>query len=109
MTFPTRKVKHKFGAIRCEADDISFPSKLERSYFNQLKIRQKTGEILFFLRQVGFDLPGGARHFIDFVLFKNDGSVEFVECKGRDLPIGKLKREQVEALYPIEIKIVTKV
>lgn len=61
------------------------------------------------MRQVGFDLPGGARHFIDYVLFYVDGTVEFVEVKGRDLPMGKLKREQVEALYPVEIKVVNKV
>jgi hypothetical protein len=54
-------------------------------------------------------LPGGVRHFIDYVLFHVDDTVEFVEIKGRDLPIGKMKRKQVEDLYNIDITVITKV
>ena len=101
--------RHKFGAIRCSRGEIKFPSKLERAYFDQLKLRQQAGEVLFFLRQVGFDLPGGVRYFCDFEVFLNNGEVEFIDTKGVDTPISEMKRKQVEALYPIEIKVVKKI
>lgn len=105
----TRKPRHKFGAIRCERDEISFPSKLERAYYDQLKLRQKAGDVIFFLRQVPFDLPGGVKYLADYLVFLSDGSVEFVDCKGRDTPLSIVKRKTVESLYPVEIKIVSKI
>lgn len=107
---PKRKIiKHKFGAIRCERDEKKFPSRLERSYYDKLKLRQKNGEVIFFLRQIAFDLPGGIRYFSDFLVFLSDGSVEFIDTKGRDTQLSLNKRKQVEELYPVEIKIVKKV
>ena len=104
-----QKVRHKFGAIRCERDEKKFPSKLERSYYDQLKLRQKAGDVLFFLRQIPFDLPGKTKYLCDYQVFLADGNVEFVEVKGKDTPIGQLKIKQVEELYPITIKMVRKV
>lgn len=97
---------HKFSAVRCEADDKKFPSKLERSYYQQLKLRVLSGDVVFFLRQVGFDLPGGVRYFCDFQVFLSDGTVEFIDCKGCSTTVSTLKIKQVEELYPISIKIV---
>lgn len=74
-------------------------------YYQQLKLRVKVGEVRFFLRQVPFYLPGSVRHVIDFIEFWTDGTVHFVEVKGHDLPMGRLKRKQVEAIYPITIEI----
>ena len=104
-----QKIRHKFGAIKCQRDGKKFASRLERSYYDQLLIRQKSGEVLFFLMQVPFALPGGVKHIIDFQVFLADGSVEFVETKGKDLPMGIAKRKMVEELYPIQIKIVKQV
>lgn len=104
-----KRLKHKFGAIRCERRDIKFPSKLERRYYDHLNILIASGEVLFFLRQPAFDLPGKVRYFADFQVFWSDGTVDFVDTKGRDTTISLAKRKMVEALYPVEIKIVTKV
>jgi hypothetical protein len=101
--------KHKFNAVACERDNKKFPSKLERRYYDQLKTRQKSGEVLFFLRQIPFDLPGSVRYVCDFQVFLVNGTVEFIDTKGRDTAIGIAKRKIVEELYPVEIKIVTKV
>lgn len=103
------KLTHKFKAISCERDQKKFPSKLERKYYDILKIRQSQGEVIFFLRQIGFDLPGGVRYFADFQVFLSDGSVEFIDTKGKDTPMSIAKRKMVEDIYPIEIKIVKKV
>lgn len=97
--------KHKFNAKACEADGIKFPSLLERACYLRLKQIQKEGHILFFLRQVPFDLPGKVKHLIDYCIFTKE-HVIFVEAKGRDLPMGKLKRNQVSELYNIEIFVV---
>jgi hypothetical protein len=99
---PCLSPRHKFRAVPSESDGIWFGSKKERAYYNCLKTRL---EVLFFLRQVPFHLPGNARHVIDFVEFWTDGTVHIVEVKGRDLPMGRLKRKQVEAIYPITIEV----
>jgi hypothetical protein len=101
------KVKrHKFKAVRCESDGIKFPSLLEARYYAQLKLREKAGEILFFLRQTPFHLPGGVKYVVDFVVFYENGDIEFIDTKGKDTALSIAKRKMVEDLYPIEIKIV---
>lgn len=99
-------IRHKFGAKRCETDGIKFPSKLEAKYYGLLKIRQQAGEVIFFLRQVPFYLPGGIKYVVDFQVFLADGTVEFIDTKGKDTPLSLSKRTICEALYPIEIRIV---
>ena len=101
-------IKHKFKAKPCEADGKKFPSQLEKRYYEQLVLRQKAGDILFFLRQVPLDLPGNVSYRCDFVIFKKDGEVEFVDCKGFMTPLSDLKIKQVQSLYPIEINLVMK-
>jgi len=104
-----RQIRHKFGAVRCESDGKKFPSKLERNYYNQLVLRQKAGDIVFFLRQISFDLPGNVHYRADFQVFNNDGTIDFIDTKGKDTPLSIAKRKMVEDIYPIQIKIVTKV
>lgn len=104
-----RSIRHKFGAKPCKSDGIRFPSRLERAYYDRLKLLQQSGEVLFFLRQPCFDLPGGVKYYADFAVYNSDGSVEFVDTKGVDTAIGIAKRKMVEEIYQIEIKIVKKV
>ena len=101
------KGKHKFHAKPTEVDNIKFGSKLEANVYLKLKALKEDKRILFFLRQIPFDLPGNHRHKIDYCIFTID-EVLFVECKGFDSPIGKLKRKQVEDLYQIPIHILKK-
>jgi hypothetical protein len=102
-------MKHKFNAIRTEIDSKKFPSKLEANYYGQLKIRQSIGDIVFFLRQVGFELPGNVKYLVDFMVFYANGEIEFIDTKGKDTPLSIAKRKMVEDVYPIKIKIVKKV
>lgn len=101
-------LKHKYHAVSTKRDGKNFDSKMESRYYEMLKLRQKTGEVLFFLRQVPFDIPGG-KYVADFLVFLADGTAEFIDVKGIDTQMSKLKRRAVEELYPVEIKIVTKV
>jgi len=97
---------HKFHARPTETDGIKFASKKEAQYYSSLKLRVLAGDVVFFLRQVPFDLPGNIKYRCDFAEFLSDGSVHFVEVKGFNTPMGKLKIQQAEAIYPIKIKIV---
>lgn len=97
--------RHKYKAKPSHEDGIRFDSKLERNYYNYLKKRQSQGFIIFFLRQVPIHLPGNTKYVCDFVEFHEDGTCHFVDCKGVETQTFKLKKRQVEELYPIEIEI----
>lgn len=100
-------VKHKFYAKPTTTDGIRFDSKAESAYYKKLKIAQSNGDLVFFLRQVPFDLPGNTKYRADFMEFWADGEIKIVDVKGFDTPQSKMKRKQVEDLYPIIINIVT--
>jgi len=110
--YPPFPTTNKFHAKITEAEGIKFGSKKEAAQFRELQARQHAGEIKFFLLQVPFLLPGVAdngkrtRHYLDFMAIRKDGQIEYIEVKGRDLPMGKLKRRQVEELYGIKIIVV---
>jgi hypothetical protein len=96
-------LRHKFHAKSVEESGIKFPSQRERNYFLELGLAQKSGELLFFLRQVPFDLGGGVRYFCDFLEFWANGDIRFVDTKGFRTPMYIAKKKLVEAKYPIQI------
>lgn len=102
-------LKHKYGAVRTERDGRKFDSKMEAAYYQQLKLRQSSGDVIFFLSQVPFHLPGNIKYVADFVVFLEDGNIEFIDVKGKDTPMSIAKRKMVEDLYPVQIKLVKKV
>jgi Protein of unknown function (DUF1064) len=116
-TYPA-VTKSKYRAKITEVDGIKFASKLEADRYKQLKLLKASGEICYFLRQVPFDLPGGAVYRCDFMVVydcceyltstETTQQIEFEDCKGFMTPISKLKIKQVEALYPVRIKILTR-
>ena len=97
------KTFHKFKAISTEVDDIKFSSKKEAQYYQTLKQQVKSGEALFFLRQIPLHLPGKVKYVCDFLVFWKDGTVTFEEVKGFETPEYKIKKKIVESLYPITI------
>ena len=99
-------LKHKYHAKKTIRDGLNFPSRLEAKHYDQLKTMQAAGEILFFLRQIPFDLPGNTKYRADFMLFFTDGHVEIWDSKGVLTTDFIMKKKVVEALYPVEIKIV---
>jgi len=101
-----QRSKHKYRAQATVVDGIRFDSKKEGRYYGELKLRQQAGEVLCFLRQVPVHLPGQTRLVIDFLEFHTDGSVHFVDTKGVQTETFKLKRRQVEDLYPFDIEVV---
>jgi hypothetical protein len=100
------KTKHKYRAKITECDGKKFASKAEARFYASLKLLQKSGEVLFFLQQVPFHLPGNTKYLADFMVFYADGNCSVIDVKGRDLPMSIMKRKQVEDLYPVTIEIV---
>lgn len=104
-----KKKRNKFGAVATEVDGIKFPSKLEANYYAQLKLRVRAGEVLYFLRQVPFYIPGGVRYVVDFMEVHADGSVHYIDTKGKETETFKIKKKLVEHHYPVMIELVNKV
>lgn len=98
--------RSKYGNIRAEYNGMAFDSKVERDYCVYLDIIKEAGEVEYYLRQTRFDLPGRTVYRCDYSVFYADGHVEYVDVKGRLTDTFKLKKRQVEELYPVEIKIV---
>ena len=102
----SRHLRHKYSAVRTEVDGIKFDSKKEARYYVQLKQRVAAGEVVVFLRQTAFYLPGGVTYRVDFQEFHADGSVHFIDVKGVQTESFKAKKLMVEAIYaPIKIEI----
>lgn len=104
--FTRRTHRHKYNAVATELDGLRFDSKAEARRYADLKLLQRAGEVVFFLRQVPFDLPGGVKYRVDYCIFWADGRVTFEDVKGMTTPMFTLKKKQVEALYPVEIEVV---
>lgn len=104
----SRKPAHKFKAKAVEEDGHLFPSTLEFNYFKHLELRVRIGEVIFFLRQVPFHLPGGLKYYVDYQIFNSSGTVDFVDVKGHTTAEFLMKKKLVESLYPVEIKVIKK-
>src|ERR1044072_3582420 len=100
---------HKYNAKQTIVDGIKFPSKKEAEYYTKLKFSKQQGQLLYFLRQVPFHLPGNVKYLADFMVVYHDphyhfDTIEYIDVKGKDTPMSKLKRKQVKDLYGVEIK-----
>lgn len=101
-----KRQKHKYFAKPEHVDGLRFDSKKEAKYYRELKLRQRSGEVVFFLRQVPFHLPGNVTYRVDFQEFMSDGSIRFVDIKGYETKEFIMKKKMVEDLYPVEIEVV---
>lgn len=98
--------RHKYKAVSVEFDGIKFASKKEGRYYQELKLRVQAGEVIFFLRQTSFHLPGGTTYRVDFQEFHSDGTIHFIDVKGFKTKEFIRAKKQVEDLYPVEIETI---
>lgn len=101
-----RPPRRKYGNVVTRVDGIRFDSKREAAYYEQLKLRQKAGEVSFWLRQTPVHLPGGTKYVLDFIVFLKSGEVQFVDVKGRETKEFRIKKREVEHHYPFRILLV---
>lgn len=103
-------LKHKFGAKRTQASTgRTYSSKIEAKYAERLELLKASGELLFYLEQVNFHLPGGINFRPDFMEFYASGEVVVTEVKGLETDAWKVRRKLFEATYPITLNVVKKV
>lgn len=100
-----KSVKRKYHNVPAEYLGMRFDSKREAGVAYELELLKRAGKILTWIRQVSFPLPGGITHRIDFMVINLDKTVRFIEAKGCDHRIGKMKRQQVEEIHGIEIEV----
>lgn len=103
-----RALRHKYHAKPAsrqwpDGTEIKFQSTKEAKYYDKLCLAVLSGELIFFLRQTPFHLPGGVKYICDFLEFWADGMVRVVDVKGRRTKEYIRAKKQVEALYPVEI------
>lgn len=114
---------HKYFAKKCVVDGHKFPSKAEGLRYAQLAQLQRAGLIRELKLQPRFplyscDLAGqrvpiriGKRNQIaayvaDFSYIDAAGKTHVEDVKGRDLPIGILKRAIVRACYGLDVEVI---
>lgn len=97
--------RRKYGNHPTTVDGIRFDSKREARFYEQLKLQQKAGTVLFFLRQVPLHLPGGTRLVLDFVVHNADGTIRWVDVKGRETTAFRIKRREIQHHYPIVVEL----
>jgi len=101
--------RNKYHAQPTTRQGKRFDSKMEARFYDKLCLQQSQGMIDFFLRQVPFHLPGNTKYVADFLIFYADGTVRLVDVKGVQTATFKLKKKQVEELYPVEVEVVSDV
>lgn len=112
--------KAKFKNIRCRsADGQNFGSRLERDYYEQLLLRWKAGDVLWFIRQPQFDLEGGVVYRADFLVVRLEPTadqpasqwlkIDVVDTKGFQTQESKNKLKQLKARYGVDVQLVRSV
>lgn len=97
------KQRHKFGAVKTERNGFKFDSKKEAARYDDLMLLIRAKEVVFFLRQVPFHLPGNVTYRVDYQIFWTNGEVTFEDVKGMKTATYIMKKKMVESLYPIKI------
>lgn len=99
----TQRSGSKYHSKTTQVDGISYHSKLEAGYAQELNLRVRAKDIKSWERQVRLSLKVNGTvvtsYYIDFVVLHNDGSREYVECKGLEMDIWKLKWKILEATF----------
>jgi hypothetical protein len=92
----------RIKSSRTDYNGMWFQSKLEANYAKELDFRIKAGEVREWRRQVKIEIKVNGikicNYFIDFVVTLKDGSQQYVECKGMEQEVWRLKWKLCMAL-----------
>ena len=102
------KRRNKYNAKPTQYRGWRFDSKAEAEYAELLDTRQQTGQVLFWLRQVPFDLTDDDRYKADFLVLESDGTMYAVDVKGMQTPRFKKIVKLWEKYGIMPLKIVNK-
>ena len=110
---PSAPVKpSKYHAKKTIYNGVRYDSAKEADFAQTLDLRQRAGEITFWLRQIPFQLSETV-YRLDFITFAvaqgyepGAWDIHFYEVKGMETPLGELKRRQCQKLFGICIEVV---
>lgn len=105
--------RSKYGNIKTEYNGNKYDSKAEALYAKQLDYRKLSGEVISWERQVPVRLEVNGqlvcKYIADFKVLLSTGKFQWVDVKGVETDVFKLKHKLMKALYPeIELLIVGK-
>jgi hypothetical protein len=107
-SFKNTRKKRKYGNIPEDYKGNKYHSRFEAKYARDLDVRKRAGEIESWERQVKIELTAHGKHicdyWIDFKVYYPNGEVEYVEVKGVETPVWRLKWKlfcaQMETIEP---------
>lgn len=99
--------KTKYRNVPVKVDGERYDSKLEFQHCEWLRLRQKAGEVSWFIRQAPFRLEGGVIYRADTLVSLVTGPpyIEVWDAKGRDTQASINKRKQVKARYGVDVQL----
>lgn len=94
---------NKFGAKKSLVDGKKFDSQSEGQLYAELKLQERAGLIESFEQQVKEELWAYGKHicdyYVDFLVYHNDGTREFIEHKGKATDAWRIKFKMLCAKY----------
>lgn len=100
----------KYKAVKTIVDGFTFASKLEAKYYRIYSAMENAGIIKNLKMQTSLPfIFEGKKIFTykpDFEYDDQDGKHHYIDVKGVETPLFKLKKKLIEAQYKIEIEIV---
>lgn len=100
--FKQTKSKNKFNAKKQDFGGRKYDSKFEARYAEDLEWRKQAGEITEIKPQVKIDIKVNGVHicnyYCDFRVVLKDGTVQYHEVKGMELPLWQMKWKLVNVL-----------
>ena len=97
-----KKRGNKYQNVSQVYNGYRYASSLEANFAISLDWRLEAGDIKAWERQVKIDIRVKKRHitnyFVDFKVIHNDDSIEYVETKGFETNVWRLKWKLFEAL-----------
>lgn len=95
--------KNKYGNTKQTYNGYSYHSKKEASYAAELDWRIKAKEVKEWTRQHRLDLRVNGelicKYYIDFRAELTDGSIEYIEVKGFETDVWRLKWKLTKAIF----------
>ena len=102
-----RSLSHKFNAVAVERDGFRFKSKMQRKRYDELKLAQTAGDVVMFLQEVPFRMPGTV-YWADFLVFWSNGTTTVEDVKGMETPRFKKIRKLWKRYGVMPLRIVKK-
>jgi len=103
---PSKKPS-KYRNVKTEYNGRTYDSKKEARYAQGLDAALKAGQIKAWTPQVSWPITHNSvnRYRFDFVIKNNDNTYRFIDVKGRDTPMSKMKRGLMKSEHDIDVEL----